>query len=87
MDEIELDILRKILNKVEGLTLTLEDVKKRLHSLEAGLEFIRGTFETNGKTISIVQRTLTVHAREISDLGFEVRGTPTPARVVARKGQ
>jgi len=80
----ELELLHKILTKVETLSNTMSDMNRRLFTVESGLEFIRKTFETNGKSISNIQDTLTVHAQEISDLGFEIRGTPLPENVAAK---
>jgi predicted KAP-like P-loop ATPase len=80
----ELGVLYKILTKLNGVEKTLSDVNHRLRSVEAGLEFIRKNFELNGKILSVVQDKLEDHAKEISNLGFEVRGTPTPSLMSPR---
>lgn len=74
----ELSLLHQILTKLDEMSESIEGIQKRVSSLEAGIEFIRKSFETNGKSISLIHDRLAVHEREISDLGFEVRGTPVP---------
>lgn len=84
MEELEFELLQKILAKLDGFGETLSDVNHRLNAVEANLEFIRKNFEANGKVLSIVQDKLEDHAKEISDLGFEVRGTPVPPKAAAK---
>jgi uncharacterized protein Yka (UPF0111/DUF47 family) len=80
----ELDLLRKIANKIDGLESKIDMLDRRLYTIETGFEFVRKTFESNGKSIANIQSTLTDHAREISDLGFEIRGTPIPEKSAAK---
>lgn len=84
MQELEFELLQKILTKLDGVEESISDVNRRLGAVEAGLEFIRSNFESNGKMLSVVQDRLEDHAKEISDLGFEVRGTPVPAKAAAK---
>jgi hypothetical protein len=80
----EITLLKKIADKIDGLESKIDGLDRRLYTIETGFEFVRRHFESNGKSIANIQSTLTDHAREISNLGFEIRGTPIPGKSAAK---